>query len=245
MPAADERAVALVLVKLAQLAADIPQVRELDINPLLADADGVVAVDARVAIAPWDGPLHGGPWHSRFVVRPYPKEWERDEQLPHGRHMFVRPVRPEDEALFLEFFNQVTEEDLRLRFFSAVRHFSHEFIARLTQLDYARSIALVALDPDDGSMLGAVRLLADANYESGEYGILVRSDLKGHGIGWRLMQIMIEYAGSIGLKRVEGQVLRENVTMLAMCRHLGFRVRPDKDDPAVMDVTLEVGPGPT
>ena len=245
VPAADERAVALVLVKLAQLAADIPQVRELDINPLLADADGVVAVDARVAIAPWDGPLHGGPWHSRFVVRPYPKEWERDEQLPHGRHMFVRPVRPEDEALFLEFFNQVTEEDLRLRFFSAVRHFSHEFIARLTQLDYARSIALVALDPDDGSMLGAVRLLADANYESGEYGILVRSDLKGHGIGWRLMQIMIEYAGSIGLKRVEGQVLRENVTMLAMCRHLGFRVRPDKDDPAVMDVTLEVGPGPT
>ena len=94
-------------------------------------------------------------------------------------------------------------------------------------------------------MLGAVRLLADANYESGEYGILVRSDLKGHGIGWRLMQIMIEYAGSIGLKRVEGQVLRENVTMLAMCRHLGFQVHPDKDDPAVMDVTLEVGPAPT
>ena len=114
VPAADERAVALVLVKLAQLAADIPQVREVDINPLLADADGVVAVDARVVIAPSDGPLHKGPWHSRFVVRPYPKEWERDEQLPHGRHMFVRPVRPEDEALFLEFFNQVTEEDLRL-----------------------------------------------------------------------------------------------------------------------------------
>ena len=73
----------------------------------------------------------------------------------------------------------------------------------------------------------------------------MRSDLKGHGIGWRLMQIMIEYAGSIGLKRVEGQVLRENVTMLAMCRHLGFQVHPDQDDPAVMDVTLEVGPAPT
>ncbi|MBN8224473.1 MAG: bifunctional acetate--CoA ligase family protein/GNAT family N-acetyltransferase [Xanthomonadales bacterium] len=241
VPAADERAVALVLVKLAQLAADVPQVRELDINPLLADWDGVIAVDARVAIAPWDGPLQQGPWHSRFVVRPYPKEWEREEELPQGRRMFVRPVRPEDEALFLEFFRHVTDEDLRLRFFSAVRHFSHEFIARLTQLDYARSIALVALDPGDGSMLGAVRLLADANYESGEYGILVRSDLKGYGIGWRLMQIMIEYAGSIGLKRVEGQVLRENVTMLAMCRHLGFRVRPDRDDPAVMDVTLDVG----
>jgi len=240
VPAADERAVALVLVKLAQLAADIPQVRELDINPLLADEEGVVSVDARVAIAPWDGPVQKGPWHSRFVVRPYPKEWERQEELPHGRRMFVRPVRPEDEALFLEFFKHVTDEDLRLRFFSAVRHFSHEFIARLTQLDYARSIALVALDPDDGSMLGAVRLLADANYEGGEYGILVRSDLKGYGIGWRLMQIMIEYAGSIGLKRVEGQVLRENATMLAMCQQLGFRVRPDAEDPAVMDVTLDV-----
>ena len=244
VPAADERAVALVLVKLAQLAADIPQVRELDINPLLADEDGVVAVDARVAIAPWDGPVQQGPWHSRFVVRPYPKEWEREEQLPHGRRMFVRPVRPEDEALFLDFFGKVTDEDLRLRFFSAMRHFSHDFIARLTQLDYARSIALVALDPDDGSMLGAVRLLADANYERGEYGILVRSDLKGFGIGWQLMRIMIEYAGTIGLKLIEGQVLRENVTMLAMCQQLGFRIRPDADDATLMDVTLDVAAPP-
>ncbi|KAF1687132.1 GNAT family N-acetyltransferase [Pseudoxanthomonas broegbernensis] len=243
VPAADERAVALVLVKLAQLAADIPQVRELDINPLLADKDGVIAVDARVAIAPHEGPARKGPWHSRFVIRPYPKEWEREVELAHGRRMSVRPVRPEDEDLFRAFFDKVSDEDLRLRFFSAVRHFSHEFIARLTQLDYARSIALVALEPGSGRMLGAVRLLADANYERGEYGILVRSDLKGHGIGWQLMRIMIEYAGSIGLKAVEGQVLRENATMLAMCRQLGFRVALDRDDPTVMNVTLEVAAG--
>ncbi|AKC86389.1 bifunctional acetate--CoA ligase family protein/GNAT family N-acetyltransferase [Pseudoxanthomonas suwonensis] len=238
--AADERAVALVLVKLAQLAADIPQIRELDINPLLADRDGVIAVDARVAIAAYEGPVQKGPWHSRFVVRPYPKEWERQVELAHGRRMFVRPVRPEDEELFRRFFDKVTDEDLRLRFFSAVRHFSHEFIARLTQLDYARSIALVAIDPDSGEMLGAVRLLADANYERGEYGILVRSDLKGYGIGWQLMRIMIEYAGSIGLKMVEGQVLRENVTMLTMCQQLGFRIRPDRDDATLMDVELPI-----
>ena len=240
VPAADERAVALVLVKLAQLAADVPQIRELDINPLLADKDGVVAVDARVAVAPHPGPAQKGPWHSRFVIRPYPKEWEREVELAHGRRMFVRPVRPEDEDMFRAFFERVSDEDLRLRFFSAVRHFSHEFIARLTQLDYARSIALVAIDPGNGEMLGAVRLLADANYERGEYGILVRSDLKGHGIGWQLMRIMIEYAGAIGLKTIEGQVLRENVTMLAMCQQLGFRTRPDADDATVMDVTLEV-----
>ncbi len=243
VPAADERAVALVLVKLAQLAADVPQIRELDINPLLADRDGVIAVDARVAVAPHPGPAQKGPWHSSFVIRPYPKEWERQVELAHGRRMFVRPVRPEDEAMFLAFFARVTDEDLRLRFFSAVRHFSHEFIARLTQLDYARSIALVAIDPDSGDMLGAVRLLADANYERGEYGILVRSDLKGYGIGWQLMRIMIEWAGSIGLKAVEGQVLRENVTMLAMCQHLGFRITPDREDPTVMDVVLDVAAG--
>ena len=103
--------------------------------------------------------------------------------------------------------------------------------------------SLVALDPDDGSMLGAVRLLADANYESGEYGILVRSDLKGHGIGWKLMQIMIEYARWLGLKVIEGQVLRENRTMLAMCESLGFTVKLDPDDPTLMNVSLPVSAG--
>jgi len=152
---------------------------------------------------------------------------------------FVRPVRPEDEALFRAFFARVSEEDLRLRFFQSMKHFSHEFIARLTQLDYARSIALVALN-GQGEMLGAVRLLADANYERGEYAILVRSDLKGVGLGWQLMQIMIEYARRQGLRVVEGQVLRENRTMLAMCRELGFSFRSDPDDPSIVDVTLPV-----
>lgn len=239
VPAADERAIALVLVKLAQLAADIPEIRQLDINPLLADAAGVIAVDARIAVAPGRR-LHKGRGHPRFAIFPYPKEWERTVELADGGAAFVRPVRPEDDAMFREFFTHVTDEDLRLRFFQSVRHFSHEFIARLTQIDYARSMALVALHPQTGQMLGAVRLHADANYDRGEYGILVRSDLKGHGIGWRLMRIMIEYAQWLGLKTVEGQVLRENRTMLAMCEHLGFRIKPDPDEPTVMDVELPV-----
>lgn len=239
VPAADERAVALVLVKLAQLAADIPEVRTLDINPLLADRDGVIALDARVAIAP-SRKLHKGRGHPRFAVFPYPKEWERTITLSDGSPAFVRPVRPEDDALFRAFFARVTHDDLRLRFFQSVKHFSHEFIARLTQLDYARSIALVAIDPRSGDMLGAVRLHADADYDRGEYGILIRSDLKGHGIGWRLMTIMIEYAQWLGLNIVEGQVLRENSTMLAMCQSLGFKTRLDPDDPTVMVVTLPV-----
>jgi acetyltransferase len=239
VPAADERAVALVLVKLAQLAADIPEIQQLDINPLLADRDGVVAVDARIALARGRA-LHKGRGHPRFAIFPYPKEWERTIDLADGRPALVRPVRPEDDAMFREFFTHVTDEDLRLRFFQSVRYFSHEFIARLTQLDYARSIALVAVHPDTHEMLGAVRLHADANYEKGEYGILVRSDLKGHGIGWKLMQIMIEYAQWQGLKLIEGQVLRENRTMLAMCESLGFQVRLDPDDPTLMNVSLPV-----
>ncbi|WP_045726608.1 bifunctional acetate--CoA ligase family protein/GNAT family N-acetyltransferase [Xanthomonas sp. GPE 39] len=240
VPAADERAVAMVLVKLAQLAVDLPEIREVDINPLLADRDGVIAVDARVVVAP-SRPLHKGRGHPRFAILPYPKEWERSIVLNDGAEAFVRPVRAEDDALFRRFFTRVSEEDLRLRFFQAFKHFSHEFIARLTQLDYARSIALVAIEPSTGEMLGAVRLHADADYGHGEYAILIRSDLKGQGIGWQLMRIMIEYAGWLGLQVIEGQVLRENRTMLAMCRQLHFSVTADPDDPMLMNVMLPVG----
>ncbi len=240
VPAADERALALVLVKLAQLAADIPEVREVDINPLLADAGGAVAVDARIAVAP-SRRLHRGRGHPRFAVFPYPTELERRITLGNGRPAFVRPVRPEDDAMFRRFFEHVTTEDLRLRFFRAVRDFSHDFIARLVQLDYARSMALVAVDEESGEMLGAVRLLADPDFHRGEYGIMVRSDLKGAGLGWRLMQEMIDVARWMGLQVIEGQVLRENSTMLAMCRQLGFRVVPDPDDSMLMQVELPVG----
>jgi acetyltransferase len=239
VPAADERAVALVLVKLAQLAADLPEIRELDINPLLADRDGIIAVDARVSIAPCEAARKGS-GHPRFAVRPYPTEWERKITTRFGRAIFVRPVRPEDEALFHEFFQHVTEEDLRLRFFAPVRDFSHAFLARLTQLDYARAIAFVAIDPENGKMMGAVRLHADANQEKGEYAILLRSDLKGIGLGWELMRLMIEWALAEGLQEVEGQVLRENRTMLEMCKSLGFECRADPADPDIRLVTLSL-----
>ncbi|MGF9758595.1 bifunctional acetate--CoA ligase family protein/GNAT family N-acetyltransferase [Microvirga sp. 0TCS3.31] len=237
VPAADEGAIALTLVKLAQMAADIPEIRELDINPLLADETGVIAVDARVAVAP---ETRKGSGHPRFAVRPYPKEWERTIALRNGRNAFVRPVRPEDEDEFRRFFEKITPEDLRLRFFAPVRDFSHTFLARLTQLDYARAIAFVAFDGETGEMMGAVRLHADANHETGEYGILLRSDLKGLGLGWELMRLMIEWAKVEGLREVEGQVLRENSTMLDMCRSLGFSIRIDPDDSELRLVTLPI-----
>lgn len=153
VPAADERAIRLVLVKLSQLAADVPEIRELDINPFLADENGVVAVDARVRVATETAPQRAC-GHSRFAVRPYPKEWERSLALKSGRKVFVRPVRPEDEALFREFLKHVSDEDLRLRCFAPVREFSHAFLAKLIQIDYARAIAFVALDAESGVMIG-------------------------------------------------------------------------------------------
>jgi acetyltransferase len=228
--AADEGAIALVLVKLAQLAADFPQVREVDLNPFLADENGLVAVDTRVAVAPVDTTRPGPSGHPRFAIRPYPKQWERHVALPDGTAIFVRPVRPDDEPLYGPFFAGVTAQDLRMRFFAPVKEFSHAFTARFTQIDYARAMAFVAIEESSGKLLGAVRLHANANYDTGEYAILVRSDLKGHGLGWMLMQMIIEYARTEGIGTIEGQVLRENTSMLAMCRQLGFQIAADPDD---------------
>jgi len=241
VPAADERAIELLLVKLSQLVADFPEIREIDLNPVLADETGVVAVDARVSIAPFAKPSRGArSGNPRFAIRPYPTEWVRHMQMRDGRAMLVRPVRPEDEPLYPPFFAAVTPEDLRLRFFAPVRHFSHAFIARFTQIDYARAMAFIAIDEATGAMLGVVRLHADAQYESGEYAVLVRSDLKGQGLGWQLMQLIIEYARTEGIHTIHGQVLKENKDMLEMCRELGFQVAADPEEPSDVVVTLKL-----
>jgi acetyltransferase len=240
VPAADTNAIALLLVKLAQLAADVPELRELDLNPVLADQNGLIAVDARIAVAPLDLTRRGPSGHPRFAIRPYPKEWERHTALRDGTKILVRPVRPEDEALYGPFFADVTAEDLRLRFFAPVKEFGHTFIARFTQIDYARAMAFIAIEESSGKMLGVVRLHADANYERGEYAILVRSDLKGRGLGYLLMQLIIEYARTEKLKTIEGQVLSENTTMLVMCRELGFEIQPDPNDPDACNVRFVI-----
>jgi acetyltransferase len=180
VPAVKQDEIPLTLVKLAQLAADVPEIYELDLNPLLADETGVLTVDARIAVGP---PVRKfvGPGNANFAVRPYPSQWLRHLEMKDNWRIMVRPIRPEDEPLIHEFLRHVTKEDLRLRFFAAMKQFSHEFIARLTQLDYARAMAFVAFDEATGEMVGVVRIHSDSIYESGEYAILLRSDLKGRG----------------------------------------------------------------
>jgi acetyltransferase len=237
VPAVPPDVLPLTLVKLSQMAADIPEIHGLDINPLLADETGVLALDARVAIR---APATNFAGHTRFAVRPYPTEWERQIVVRDGWTVDVRPLRPEDEPAVVRLLQQVSPEDLRLRFFHSMREFSHQFVARLTQLDYARAMAFAAIDPQTRDIIGVVRLHSDSRYETAEYAILLRSDLKGKGLGWALMQLLIAYARSEGLKSLFGEVLNENVNMLNMCRDIGFEVRRDPKEPAVSLVSLDL-----
>lgn len=238
-PAVDEYAVALTLCKLSRLAADIPEIRELDLNPLVADHEGVIVLDARVRILPITMRV-GQLGHPRLAIRPYPKEWERETRLKDGREVLMRPIRSEDEALYPDFFTEVSPEDLRLRFFAPIKDFSHAFLAKLTQLDYERAIAFAAIEKTSGKLLGVVRLHADPDHISGEYAILLRTNLKGQGLGWKLMKLMIEWAKADGLQTVKGEILRENRTMIRMCEALGFKVKSSPDDESIAIVTLPV-----
>ncbi|MTI43327.1 GNAT family N-acetyltransferase [Roseibium hamelinense] len=238
-PQLDRDALALALVKLSQIAIDIPEIIELDINPIVAQQSGILGLDARMTLGhPVEHPGRTG--KSRLAIAPYPKEWEQTLQLKNGTSVFVRPVRPEDEELFREFFEKIAPDDLRLRFFAPVRDFSHRFLARLTQLDYSRAMAFAALDPDTGDLLGVVRLHADPDHQTGEYAVMVRSDLKGYGLGWALMKLIIRYAKIDGISSVHGEVLKENTSMLSMCQALGFSVKTSQDDPGISEVVLEV-----
>jgi acetyltransferase len=196
------------------------------------------AVDAGVAGAV--EPKFECPEPSGSALRPYPSQWQRHLNVKNNWAVFVRPIRPQDEPLMREFLRHESSQDLRLRFFVPMKEFSHEFIARFTQLDYARAMVFVAFDEGTSELVGVVQIHSDSLHESGEYAILLKSDLKSHGLGWALMQLIIEYAESEGLKRISGQVLQENAAMLNMCRELGFALKSNPADRAVCDVTLEL-----
>ncbi len=234
-PPADMDALAETLVKVSRLVVRHPEIRELDINPLIVDETGVLALDARVRIAD----NRTSP-RKPIAIRPYPAQWETRFDIAEVGPVEVRPVRPDDERLYEEFFQNVSPDDVRMRFFTPRVALSHQFLARLTQIDYAREMAFVALAPQTGDLLGVVRLVLDPDLETGEYGILLRSDQKGRGLGWRLMEHLIAYARAEGVRQIKGVVLTENTTMLSMARRLGFKVHASDGDPEVCDVVLDV-----
>jgi acetyltransferase len=170
----------------------------------------------------------------------YPVEWERHFVLHSDWKIFTRPIRPADEDVVRKLLSGVSKADLRLRFFGAVKEFSHPFLASLTRLDYAQAMAFVAFDEATGDPLGIVRVHRKPDGTSGEFAILLRSDLKGRGLGWALMQLIVEYCRSDGLRQIVGQVMHENATMLSMCKELGFKVAHDPEEHGIYDVELDL-----
>jgi acetyltransferase len=236
-PPAKIEAVTEVLIRLGQLAADHPEIRELDINPLLADAAGIIALDARLRVAPTYGPTA-----TKSAIAPYPRHLETAERLRDGTSLRVRPLRPEDEPMLHDLAAHMSHEDLRLRFFTPVRGLTHAVAARLSQLDYDRELALLAEHDDVAA--GVVHFFADPDNARAEYAIAVRSDWKGRGLGYLLMTRLIDIAGRRGIGEFVGEVLRENEPMLQMCRELGFTIAPDPRDATIMLVRKKLAVTP-
>ncbi len=226
VPPADSAAVVGVLTALSQLLADEPRIAELDINPLLADAAGVIALDARVRVS---AAAPGGAAH--FAIRPYPAELVETIEW-HGRTLTLRPIRPEDEAQHLAFLEKLDPVDIRMRIFYSRRAIERSELARLTQIDYEREMAFIAtgaLPNGREETLGVARAICDPDNQDAEFGIVVRSDLKGGGLGERLMRKLIAHLRQRGTRRLVATVLRENERMLELARELGFE--HDREQP--------------
>jgi acetyltransferase len=206
-----------VLIAVGAIAVDLPEVAELDINPLLASSAGVLALDARVRLQ--DPALAGPP-----AIRPYPRELERDLTLRDGGTLRLRPARPEDDAALADLFAKISPDDVRLSAFSALEGFARELAARVTQIDYDRETALVAFAGSEAVAVAHLRM--DADRERAEYGIIVRSDAQGRGIGTALLTELLAVARANGVGEVFGTVQGANRAMLGVAQEVGFAASP-------------------
>ena len=234
----DLDALALTLLKVSQLVIDLGEIVELDINPLRAGAGGVLALDARVRVAPFAGRPA-----DRLAIRPYPKELEERFGLPDGREFLIRPILPEDEPPLQALVRRTPPEDLRMRFFQPLRELPHTLAARLTQIDYNREMALVVTAPDlpgKADIYGVVRVNADPDNDKAEYAIFVDHNMTGLGLGPMLMRRIINYARAAGTREIVGEVLHENDRMLRINEVLGFTLSRCPDDPELVLVSLKL-----
>jgi len=235
-PAARMEDIQLTLVRISHLIADIPEIVELDINPLLADGEGVIALDARIRLRPAGDATAGDKvGRARFAILPYPVELEQTVDWQ-GQPLLLRPIMPEDAEAHLAFFTALDAEDIRNRAFTSLHELQPSQIARMTQIDYDRSMAFIATRPGaDGKAetLGVARVVADPDNEKGEFAIIVRSDLKGQGLGTLLMNKLIAYSRQHGTREMIGETMKHNIGLLGLAEYLGFEVVPALDDETV------------
>lgn len=225
----------MLLVRFSQLVVDFPEIAELDVNPLLATNEGMVALDARVLLAPQ------GQTQPSLAIRPYPSQYVEWIKLKDGASLLMRPIRPEDEPMIVEFHAGHSEHTLRMRFFGLVRTLSRDSLIRLCHLDYDRELALVAIDEQGASprIAGVSRYYLRPETGDAEFAVVIGDAWQGRGLGTQLMQRLIAIAQVSGVKRFAGQVLAENAPMLQLVRELGFRLESTKD-PTVIRAILDL-----
>ncbi len=225
-PAADIERLEEMIIRLSQLLIDCPEIAELDMNPVLIKDGKPIAVDARILVSPLAVPssLH-------LVISPYPQEDESHMVCVDGRPIFIRPVKPDDAPLFTALFKTLSPTTIYYRFFGALKELNPEMLARFTQIDYDREIALVAIDEasQTDNILGVARIIGDPDGKTGEFAVLVGDAWQGKGIGSNLLEKCLSIAEKQGFKSVHGIVLHENRNMLALGKKLGFGTKREPD----------------
>jgi acetyltransferase len=233
-PAADPAPVAETLVRISQLIVDFPDIAELDLNPLIVDAEGAVTADAWLRLRE-HGDFSGG-----LAITPYPARLTERWMTPDGERLLFRPIRPEDAEQHGLFFKRLSPEDIRYRFFTAMRELSPEQMARLTQIDYDREMAFLAIRESTGETVGVARLVCE-NEREGEFAVIVQPDIKGKGVARHLMDRLIAWARTRGVAEIVGQILADNAPMLAFARRLGFHLQRVPGEPDVVEARLALG----
>lgn len=235
LPAANLEALEQVLLRVSELVCELPEVGEMDINPLIVDAAGALAVDARIAI---DYRPPGPNRYAHMAIHPYPVDLVKQVQLPDGTDLTLRPIRAEDAQIVQDFVRGMSPQTKYFRFMQSLQELSQPELIRLTQIDYHRELALIAtVQADAGEQeIGVARYAMNPDGESCEFALVVADAWQHRGIGSRLMQALMDAARARGFHTLEGEVLGSNQAMLALVRDLGFSVRTSPDDPAVKRV---------
>jgi acetyltransferase len=220
-PPADLEQLQEMIIRLSQLLIDFPGIFELDMNPVLVKDGEAVAVDARMLMSPINV---SSPQH--LVISPYPEEYEAHETVKGNIPVFIRPIKPEDAPVYVELFKILSPTSIYYRFFTPMRELRPEMLARFTQIDYDREIALVAVEESTGNerMLGVARIIGDPDSKHGEFAVLVGDPWHGRGIGALLLQKCLDIAKDRGFETIMGLVLKENRNMLALGKKLGFEI---------------------
>ncbi len=220
-----------VLMRFSYLIADYPEIQEMDVNPLLVTPDEVIALDARVVIDA-KAAVHSTRKYAHLAIRPYPEEYITDRQLKDGTAVVLRPIKPEDEPMWHELLAHCSKETIRARFNALMKQSTHEMATRYCFVDYDREIAIVAEIEEEGQrkLAGVGRLVADADHQVAEYGMLVGDRWQGRGMGSMLCDYCLEVAKRWGVKRIVAEVAKENARMLTTFTNRGFTRNPQEED---------------